>query len=315
MEDLRAPFPWFGGKSRAAHIIWPRLGDCKNYVEPFFGSGAVLLNRPGGAGQIETVNDLDCYVANFWRSLAADPQGVAHHAVSPLNEADLHARHKWLVQQSQFRERMLSDPDYHDTKIAGWWVWGIGLWIGSGWCRDTSRKIPILTHGSTWRTTRSLPHLNHGRGIHRSAVDVDQWFGDLSERLSRVRVACGNWDRILSPAVTTSIGVTGVLLDPPYTGTEGIYATSSTVAKDVMDWAEANGDNPKFRIALCGLEGDYQMPPAWTCIPWKAQGGFSHGKTAHLERIWFSPHCLDPVSESFKSKQTSVWDCFPGSPP
>jgi hypothetical protein len=24
---LRAPFPWFGGKSRVAHIVWPRLGD------------------------------------------------------------------------------------------------------------------------------------------------------------------------------------------------------------------------------------------------------------------------------------------------
>lgn len=34
---LRAPFPWFGGKSRAADIIWQRLGaDVINFVEPFF---------------------------------------------------------------------------------------------------------------------------------------------------------------------------------------------------------------------------------------------------------------------------------------
>ena len=62
---LQAPFPWFGGKSRAADLVWERFGDTPNYVEPFFGSGAVLLGRPH-APKIETVNDLDCYVANAW---------------------------------------------------------------------------------------------------------------------------------------------------------------------------------------------------------------------------------------------------------
>ena len=47
---MQVPFPWFGGKSRAAHLVWERFGDLPNYVEPFFGSGAVLLNRPAPAG-------------------------------------------------------------------------------------------------------------------------------------------------------------------------------------------------------------------------------------------------------------------------
>ena len=42
---LKAPFPWFGGKSRVADIVWDRFGKVDNYVEPFFGSGAVLLAR------------------------------------------------------------------------------------------------------------------------------------------------------------------------------------------------------------------------------------------------------------------------------
>jgi site-specific DNA-adenine methylase len=73
---LKAPFPWFGGKSRVAHLVWDRFGDVANYVEPFFGSGAVLLCRPTSPG-IETVNDLDCMVANFWRALQHDPEAVA----------------------------------------------------------------------------------------------------------------------------------------------------------------------------------------------------------------------------------------------
>lgn len=42
MKKLKAPFPWFGGKSRAAHLVWERFGAVGNYVEPFAGSLAVL---------------------------------------------------------------------------------------------------------------------------------------------------------------------------------------------------------------------------------------------------------------------------------
>jgi hypothetical protein len=47
---------WFGGKSRAAELVWSRLGDIGNYVEPFAGSLAVLLARPHEP-RIETIND------------------------------------------------------------------------------------------------------------------------------------------------------------------------------------------------------------------------------------------------------------------
>ena len=42
---MKAPFPWFGGKSRVAHLGWDRIGNVPNYVEPFFGSGAVVSAR------------------------------------------------------------------------------------------------------------------------------------------------------------------------------------------------------------------------------------------------------------------------------
>lgn len=116
-----------------AGMVWDRFGNVRNYVEPFFGSGAVLLNRPHPAG-IETVNDLDCMVANFWRALQQEPSAVASFADWPVNEADQHARHLWLCRRVEFREMMKKDPDYFDAKIAGWWVWGQSIWIGSG-CR------------------------------------------------------------------------------------------------------------------------------------------------------------------------------------
>lgn len=156
---LRAPFPWFGGKSRASALVWRGFGDVANYVEPFAGSLAVLLARPSEPG-IETVNDRDAWVSNFWRALQASPEEVARFADWPVNEADLHARHRWLVAQTDFVERMKRDPDYYDAKIAGWWVWGICQWIGSGWCtidEGENGKRPAIA--------------NKGSGVHSRFVD------------------------------------------------------------------------------------------------------------------------------------------------
>ncbi len=61
------PFGWYGGKF--SHLAWllPLLPKCHHYCEPFAGSGAVLLNRP--PSPIETYNDLDGEVVNFFRTL------------------------------------------------------------------------------------------------------------------------------------------------------------------------------------------------------------------------------------------------------
>jgi len=64
------PFGWYGGKF--SHLDWllPLLPSCHHYCEPYAGSGAVLLNR--SPGPIETYNDLDGEVCNFFRVLRND---------------------------------------------------------------------------------------------------------------------------------------------------------------------------------------------------------------------------------------------------
>jgi hypothetical protein len=340
---LVAPFPWFGGKRPVADIIWRRLGDVPNYVEPFFGSGAVLLNRPH-APKIETVNDLDGFIANFWRAVTTDPEQVAHYTDWPVNENDLHARHVWLkTRRGDLQAQLEGDPDYYDPKIAGWWVWGICAWIGGSWCETDGPWVVDETGRLVNRNTtpdvdpdaigvnRQLPHLgNAGRGVHRIGIsrqrphlcggpgqtgqgvhvqgrDVPAWFTALAERLRRVRVCCGDWSRICGPSPTTHIGLTGVLLDPPYDQTmrcATLYTVETNVSAAVRDWAITNGDNPRLRIALCGIEDEHcaTMPPDWTAHYWRTQGGYSGlaGRDARFNRprevIWFSPHCL-PVDE------------------
>ena len=303
--ELKAPFPWFGGKSRAASIVWERFGDVPNYIEPFAGSLAVLLARPH-APKIETVNDLDCYLANFWRAVRYAPDAVAECADEPVNEADLHARHRWLVDQEAFCERMKTDPQYFDAKIAGWWVWGLSAWIGDGWCaKRPARSLPKLA-GYGQGVHRKLPTLLSTKGV--TAMErrcaLLHYMGQLQYRLRHVRVASGDWRRILSPSVTTYNGITAVLLDPPYLSGNMRYSVSDvqqTVAHDARRWAIENGDNPEFRIALCGYAGEHEneLPANWTCVPWQARKGYQKPKpdgshSGQNERIWFSPHCLVP---------------------
>lgn len=434
-EALRAPFPWFGGKRRVADVVWRAFGpQVNNYVEPFAGSLAVLLARPGGAGKIETVNDVSRYVSNFWRAVAADPDAVAAQCDWPVNEADLHARHRWLVDQlPRLREQMHADPDFYDAKIAGWWVWGICQWIGGGWCaepnnrkhpkldgigkgvhadqghpkgrnadahqrpvmkgdsvgmgvhsdqparltptEDPWRKRPKMSHAGTGvhsdtahrsgSTTRGKPrpNLNGGQGVHAqqlpklsvfdgaeaidgvqaprlasgwntradvgrrpdmtnahgihlpglgndrglngvSASPASEWFRQLQHRLRRVRVACGDWKRVLGPSVLGKGKNVGgrrpcaVFLDPPYDVDErdpGLYPDDMPgLSRAVREWALEHGDDPDLRIALCGYAGEHEMPASWTEYSWKAARGYAGAGNTNRERerIWFSPHCL-----------------------
>ncbi len=321
MRTYRAPFPWFGGKSRVAEVVWRAFGNVPNYVEPFAGSLAVLLGRPH-APHTETVNDADCYLANFWRALAADPAAVARFADWPVNEADMSARHQWLVDRAEFRERMKTDPDFFDAKVAGWWVWGLCGWIGSGWCSAPSAPAPgqrgpggspeaLGTSGQG--VHRQLPHLgNAGLGVHRKLPHLGDaenhaalldYLSTLSARLRKVRVACGDWSRVMGDSVTWRHGTTGIFLDPPYDDGDIDYSAGGRgVAAEVAEWCRVNGDDARLRIALCGYEGDHAMPETWRVHAWKAHGGFSGQRSGdpngnpHRERIWFSPHCLDKTN-------------------
>jgi len=102
----------------------------------------------------------------------------------------------------------------------------------------------------------------------------------------------------------------GLFLDPPYSGElrdKDLYAEDDDhIAKRVAEWAVAHGDDPDLRIALCGYEGEHEMPSTWTKHAWKAHRGYAGAGNDNVnrERIWFSPHCLplDPTQASLFSE-------------
>ena len=285
---MKAPFPWFGGKSTVANAVWRRLGSPKQYIEPFCGSAAILLAAPTPAS-LEVIGDANCYVANFWRALKLQPDAVIAAQDYPVSHIDLFARHRWLTDPARvatLRDALL-DPEWPgDAKIAGWWLWGQCAWIGDGWCAgpvangESLGKIPATTSG------HGVSALSLGPAAAR---DVRAWLDALSARLSRVRVLHGDWRRCLGMSANYDAGDVAVFLDPPYEGFEALYSESAITAQAAAAWAR---ENEGSRIALCGHIGDYEMP-GWSVMEWsRLRTSFGSAKTKDAECIWFSPGCL-----------------------
>ena len=161
---------------------------------------------------------------------------------------------------------------------------------------------------------RQLPHLgNAGRGVNRqlphlgtAGQGVLDWMLALAGRLRRVRVACGDFERVLSNSVLRGglkeAARIGVLIDPPYPSgctQQGFYAGqdgghSSEAWSRALAWAEANGDRERLRIVVCGYDGMWSPPEGWAVRQWKNTAGYRGEKGQRQEVLWCSPHCIPP---------------------
>jgi hypothetical protein len=311
------------------------LGDPSGYVEPFAGSAAVLLSRPAFTGRrVETLNDADGWLVNAWRAIQLSPAQVAGYAFGPVTEIDYHARLAWLQERrtSDLVAWLEGDPECHDPKAAGWWLYvlacGIGDPFGSGpWrvvdgqLRDV-RKLPHLGNagrgvnrelphlGNAGRgVNRELPHLgNAGRGVNRELPHLgnagqgalERYLRLLADRLVRVRITCGDWKRVVTPSVVRSgaggDGTRAVFLDPPYATSGDLYAhLDLDVAERVRAWC---ADAPRdLRVVLAGYdtEHDELLDRGWSVVHGRSGGGAGYSTNAangRRERLWTSPACL-----------------------
>ena len=319
-QPLAAPFPYFGGKRRAAPIVWRALGDPSGYVEPFAGSAAVLLARPHFEGRrVETINDLDGWLVNVWRAIQSRPGEVARHAVGPVTEIDYHARLAWL--QERRTDGLVSwlegDPEVCDAKAAGWWLyvaaagigdpWGPGPWRVIGGRLQDTRKLPHLGNAGKG-INRSLPHLGDaGQGINRgnTGQGVVEYMHRLSARLQRVRITCGSWTRVMQPSVTRSgaggDGARAIFLDPPYATSGNLYASTNTdselaaAGEQVREWCVTAPSD--MRVVLCGYDDEHDalLERGWERHAGKSGGGAGYSTNAangQRERLWLSPACI-----------------------
>jgi hypothetical protein len=135
-------------------------------------------------------------------------------------------------------------------------------------------------------------HPAHGQGVHNGTnrEALTEYFGALALRLRWVRITQGDWRRVCTPAVTTSHGLTGLSLDPPYEhegrSTRLYREDAPEISADVRAMAIERGADPLLRITLAGRgeEHDETLEHGWTKHVWRERDG---------ETIWASPHCVD----------------------
>lgn len=214
-----------------------------------------------------------------------------------VHNCDLHARHRWLWERGdQLQGQLESDPDWCDTRIAGWWLWGMANFFTGAFCvRERPNRCKLLMN-------------NHG--IMGLTSDPLLWMQELQDRMRRVKVLCGDFKRALTPSVVGNYPgrpcpPVGVFLDPPYDGGDTrVYGAqnSASIFQETLDWALANA-SPTVRVVLAGYDSR-PMPEGWRELAWKGHGGHGRRKdnkentNQDRERLWLSPSCLNPDSES-----------------
>ena len=208
LSPLKAPYVYYGGKGNWAKDVWQRFGKPDVYLEPFF-SEVVLFYTPILILQVEKLFTKQTgYICNFLRAIQNDYEEVAWWADYPTVHQDLTARHKWLVKWgAEHGERLSEDPEWYDVKSAGWWCWGINLYVGSGWCMNEtlvnglpamsstpsggrgiskqrtnlpSDKIPLVTGVGTNKLRVNVepqvsdkrPHVTSGQGVSKQRVNI-----------------------------------------------------------------------------------------------------------------------------------------------
>jgi hypothetical protein len=317
---LIPPFPWFGGKRQFADVVWRALGDPRIYIEPFAGGAAVLLARPQYRGRrYEIINDADGWLINTWRSIRLSPDAVVEHAFGPKSDVDYHARLAWLKERrtQDLISWLEGDPEAHDPKAAGWWLyvtcnmigsnWGPGPWqVVDGRLCDT-RTLPHWDGEGSRGISRSSIEIYNQRGIHRVEFQGEDgkerllsYMQALAKRLINVTLKCGDWRSVLAPSLKTqtTLGSVGIFFDPPYAETmDGMYAAGDAdVAVCVRKWCMTEA-SPEWRIVLCGYgdEHDELLEHGWRVMKPadRIRSGWTKDHQSALrERMWLSPSCL-----------------------
>lgn len=136
----RIVFGWYGGKF--SHLEWllPLLPPAHHYCEPFAGSGAVLINR--APSPVETYNDIDGEVVNFFRVLRDQPGELSRAiALTPFSREEFHRAIAGLPANTPKANRALERARLfyvraRQARTGLAQTATLGRWAN---CRDTSR--------------------------------------------------------------------------------------------------------------------------------------------------------------------------------
>ena len=99
---MKTPISYYGGKQNMVRHILPLFPQHKQYVEPFFGGGAVFFAKT--PSDHEVINDLDNRVINFYRVLQGNFEGLQDLIKSTLHSEAVHKYAKDILEDEAISE-------------------------------------------------------------------------------------------------------------------------------------------------------------------------------------------------------------------
>jgi len=261
----RPALRYYGGKWKLAPWIISHFPPHQNYVEPCGGAASVLLQKP--RSPLETYNDLDGNVVNFFRVLRDQPDELIRKIrLTPWARAEY--------------ELSLEPCEDVVERARRFWVWcwmGIGG-IGSGWrcITDTSTR-----NGTKWpRDNINIGHLL-----------------TVSARFVGVQIESGDWRNI----VTRYDNEWALFyLDPPY-----VPAERERAGRYHFEWTAEQHDAGADLLRqctgyvivsgyACDLYRDLYEAHGWKRVDKEAQTN-SGGK--RIESLWLSPRTVEALAQ------------------
>lgn len=223
-------FPWYGGKFSHLEFILPRLPVTNQYVEPFGGSAAVLLSRE--PAPVETYNDIDGDVANFFRVLRDEPDELIRRL-----ERTPYSREEYLEAIEAAGDDSL--PDLERARL--FYVRAAQVYSGLAQYATPGR----------WSFSRTSSVRERSNAVAGWQVDVAE-LDDVADRLRRVQI---EHDDALEVIDRYDHEGTTFYCDPPYPlqarGTAGC-GTADPVAYSNEMSAE---DHRELAEVLADVEG------------------------------------------------------------
>lgn len=227
---MRSVLKYPGSKWNIAGNIIELIPKHHSYVEPFFGSGAVLFNKV--PSDIETINDLDCEVTNLFRCIQKDSERLARLIMTiPFSREEYDRQFeipKGVVFNDSFQRAagfLVRCWQGHGFRTNGYKV---------GWKNDVQGREKMY---ALWNWYR-LP----------------EWIIDIAERLRKVQIENRPAIEVIERFNYSNVFM---YLDPPYLlGTRNgkQYAHEMTDAEHETMLKIALGS--KAKIIISGYESD-----------------------------------------------------------
>ena len=259
--SIAPPMPYSGGKQSIAERIADTFPPHHHYVEPYAGALSVLLAKK--PAPIETVNDLNGDIVNFWRVLRDQPERLERLlALTP------HSRAEYLATRNGFEDA----PD--DLERAR------RVWVALTQSRGS------MLQRSGWRFVHGTNRFSLAAYLTGYTARV----APAAERLRRVSLEC-------RPALDVIAAYERpdalIYVDPPYLGSTrkgGQYVHEMTSDNEHSELLAALVDSPAM-VALSGYDSPLYAE-ALTGWHVTRMAATDMNRSAKVECLWtnYEPH-------------------------